>query len=402
LKEEPTLQGYRKSRLRNLFVVAQVAISFVLLIGAGLFIKSLLQARTNSVGFQPQNVLIASIDVGLGGYDQNRGTIFYQQLIPRIEALPGVRSASLAKAVPLDVGATQQIGVVIEGLATPRNTNMPVDYNVVTPRYFETLGIPLLEGRDFSQGDSLGSPGVVIVNEALAQRFWPGQHALGKRLAVSGGKGRMLEVVGLAKNSKYYGLREDPRPFIYLPFLQAYRSGMTLHVNSADDPRSLLNSVRQQVQQLDQGVPIFNVKTMTEHLGVALFELRAAAVLLSVFGLLALFLATSGLYGMMAYSVNQRKKEIGIRMALGAQRSDILKLIIREGMLLTLLGLIIGLAVAAGLTRLLSTLLYGVNAIDLSTYAIVTLLLAGVAFLSSLLPAREATKVDPIRALRYE
>ena len=402
LKDESSLQGYSKSRLRSLFVVAQVAVSFVLLISAGLFIRSLLKARTNNVGFQSQSLLIASLDVGLGGYDEKRGSIFYQQLIQRIEALPSVSSASLAKTIPLEVGVTQQMGVAIEGHETPSQTNISMDYNIVTPRYFETMGIPLLQGQDFSERDVSGNPGVVIVNEALAQRYWPGQSPLGKRITTAGGKGRVLSVVGLAKNSKYYGFREDSPPFIYLPFAQFYRPGMTLQVTTSEDPRTLLKGVRQQVQDLDRGVPVFNVKTMAEHLGVALFELRTAAALLSVFGLLALFLSTAGLYGLMAYSVSQRKREIGIRMALGAQQKDIFKLLIREGMLLTLIGLITGLVAAVGLTRFLSTLLYGVNSLDLLTYAFVALLLAGVALLASFFPAREATKVDPVRALSYE
>lgn len=401
LKDDSMLGGYRKSRLRNLFVVVQVAISFVLLIGAGLFIRSLLQARNSSPGFESHNLLIATVDVGLGGYDKQRGTVFYQQLLERVSGLPGVRSATFAKAVPLDITGTQQIAISFPGEETAQQRAINMDYNIVTPKYFETMGIPLLQGRGFDQRDTAESSGTVIVNEAFARRFWQGQSPLGRQIVLGGSK-TPLEVIGLAKNSKYYGWREDGLPFIYLPFAQTYRPGMTLLVNSVGDPATMVNSVRDLVRELDRGVPIINVRTMTEHLGVALFEMRAAAVMLSFFSLLALALATVGLYGMIAHNVNQRKREIGIRMALGAQRSDILKLVLKEGMFLTLTGLVIGIGLAAGLSQLVSSLLYNVSTLDLPTYGLVALLLAFVAFLASFLPAREAIKVEPIKALRYE
>ena len=401
LKDEALLGGYRKSRLRNLFVVAQVAISFVLLIGAGLFIRSLVKARSSSLGFESQNLLIASVDVGLGGYEKQRGTVFYQQLAERVAGLPGVRSSTLAKAVPLDITGTQQIGINFPGEETARQQAINMDYNIVTPKYFDTVGIPILQGRDFDQRDTSESPGTVIVNEAFVRRFWQGQSPIGKQVILAGNK-TPLEVVGLAKNSKYYGWREEGLPFIYLPFSQTYRPGMTLLINSVGDPATLIKSVRDTVRDLDRGVPIFNVRTMTEHLGVALFEMRAAAVMLTFFSLLALALATVGLYGMIAHSVNQRKREIGIRMALGAQRSDILKLVLKEGMFLTLTGLVIGVGLAIGLSQLVSSLLFNVSTLDLPTYGLVALVLAFVAFLASFLPAREAIKVEPIKALRYE
>jgi predicted permease len=401
LKDEALLQGYRKSRLRNLFVVAQVAISFVLLIGAGLFIRSLLKARNSSLGFEAHNLLIASVDVGLAGYDKQRGTVFYQQLEQRVAGLPGVRSVTLAKAVPLDVSGTQQTGITFPGDDIPNQTPRNIDYNIVTPKYFETMSIPLLQGRDFDERDTGETSGVVIVNEAFVRRFWQGQSPIGKKINISGGKAP-LEVVGLAKNSKYYGWREDALPFIYLPFAQSYRPGMTLQVNSVENPAALINAVRGVVRDLDRSVPIFNVRTMTEHLGVALFEIRAAAVMLTFFSLLALALAMVGLYGMMAHSVNQRKREIGIRIALGAQRRDILKLVLGEGLILTLIGLVIGAGVAIGVTRFISVLLYNVSPLDLTTYGLVALFLTGVALLASFLPAREAIRVDPIKALRYE
>lgn len=401
LKDEALLGGYRKSRLRNLFVVAQVAISFVLLIGAGLFIRSLLQARSSSLGFESHNLLIASVDVGLGGYDKQRGTVFYQQFNERVVSLPGVRSATFAKAIPLDITGTQQIGITFPGEEAPRQQAINMDYNIVTPKYFETMGIPLLQGRDFDQRDTAEGQGTVIVNEAFVRRFWQDQSPLGKQLILAGNK-TPLVVIGLAKNSKYYGWREDGLPFIYLPFSQQYRPGMTLLVSSVGDPAAMIKSVRDVVGNLDRGVPIINVRTMTEHLGVALFEMRAAAVMLTFFSLLALALATVGLYGMIAHGVNQRKREIGIRMALGAQRSDILKLVLKEGMFLTLTGLIIGIGLAVGLTQLVSSLLYNVSTIDLPTYGLVALVLTVVAFLASFLPAREAIKVEPIKALRYE
>lgn len=402
LKDESSLQGYRKSRLRNLLVVAQVAISFILLIGAGLFIRSLQQAQLSNVGFKSQNLLIASMDVSLARYDQSKGLNFYQRLIQRVESLPGVRSATLAKSVPLQVGNNQQMSVVIEGYETSQNVNLPIDYNVVAPNYFQTMGIALSKGREFTERDKTDAPGVVVVNQTMAQRFWPGQNPLGKRLSIAGRKGPYLEVVGVANDSKYYNVQEEPRAFMYLPFLQVYKPGMTLHINAAGDPTSVLANVRHEIQALDEDVPVYNVMTMTEHLDASLVTLRVAAVLLGLFGLLALVLAGVGLYGVISYSVSQRKREIGIRMALGARRSNVLKMVIKQGMLLTLVGLVIGLGAAFALARMLSSLLYGINANDLMTFASVSLLLVGVALVASFIPARKATKVDPMLALRYE
>ena len=402
LKDQSSSPGYRKSRLRNILVIAQVAISLVLLIAAGLFIRSLQSAHSVNPGFRAHNLLIASMDVSLARYDESKGARFYEQLIQHVELLPGVQSVTLGKLVPLELGANQQIGVAIEGYETPQNENLSLDYNVVSQNYFRTLDIPLMKGREFSGQDKIGTPGVVIVNETMAQKFWPKQDPLGKRLSITGRKGTYLEVIGVVKDSKYYSLREDPRAFMYLPFWQAYKPGMTLHVSTATDPEGLLGSVRHEIQSLDRDVPVYNVMTMTDHLDAALIELRLAAVLLGLFGLLALILAAVGLYGVMAYSVSRRKREIGIRMAVGAQRGDVLRLIVKQGMFLTMIGLLIGLGVSFALTRTLSTLLYGIKAVDLPTFIVVSLLLVGVSLIASLIPAQKAIRIDPMLALRHE
>ena len=400
LKDESAFQGYSKFRLRNILVIAQIAVSLVLLISAGLFIRSLRNARSTNHGFQTDNLLIASMDVGLQGYEESKGRNFYHQLLERIQRVPGVSAASLVQLVPLG-GDTQQIGVTVEGYEAQRDEKMSIDFNTVAPRYFETVGIPLLQGRDFSSQDRAETPGVVIVNETFARRFWPGQTPLGKRLSL-GRPRRFLEVIGVAKTANYNSLREDPLPFLYLPVEQRYVSGLTLYVRTTGDPANAISTVRREVQALEPDLPIYRLMTMNEHMGVALVEQRVAAVLLGVFGLLALVLASVGLYGVMAYSVSQRTRELGIRMALGARSGNILELVMRQGLLLTLIGLAIGLVLAFGLTRFLAAQLYGVGATDPLTFGLTALLLTCVAMLATFVPAWKAIRVNPVIALRNQ
>lgn len=393
-------QGYKKSRLRNLLVIGQVTISLVLLICAGLFLRSLQNAQNSNPGFEPEKLLAISTDVGLQGYDQESGLRYYQQLAERLNKLPGVETGSLGYVVPLSGGGQQQIAVQIPGYEPPPDTILAIDYNTVGANFFQVMSIPLLQGRDFSDFDTKESAGVCIINEAMARRFWPDGNAIDQQLSITRNK-TPLKIIGIVKNSRYYSLKEEPKPYLYLPFLQNYQSRMTVFAKTSSDAASLLPIVRSEVESLDKNMPA-RVLTMRDVLSFILVPQKLAAILLSIFSLLALALATVGLYAVMAYSVSKRTREIGIRMALGAQRGDVLKLILRQGMLLTLIGLVVGLAASVALTRFFAGLLYGISPTDFATFAAITILQVVVALIASYIPARRATKVDPLRALKYE
>jgi putative ABC transport system permease protein len=269
-------------------------------------------------------------------------------------------------------------------------------------RYFETLKIPLLRGRDFTTQDREGSPGVVIVNETFAARYFNGEDPVGRRISLGGDKGPWLEIVGLVRDGKYITVGEARAPFVYQPVAQRHESGMSLLVRTKGDPAATLPAVRGEVQKLERNLPLTQARTMNELLAMSLFGARAGAILLACFGLLALLLATVGLYGVMSYSVSRRTREIGIRMALGAQGGTVLRLVLREGMTLVGFGVALGLVAALALTRLLASFLYGVSPTDPVSFIVIALLLSAVALVASLLPARRAAKVDPMIALRYE
>ncbi|MEK6281434.1 MAG: ABC transporter permease [Acidobacteriota bacterium] len=386
--------------LRNILVTAQIAMSVLLLIGAGLFLRSLQSAVKFDPGFETQHLLLASL--GTGGTKMNRAQQqgFYQQLVERIGSQPGVRAVSLTTVVPLS-GGGQRRNVLIEGYQPRPNEDTELNTNVVGLNYFDTIGIPVVQGRDFGAQDRAGSPGVVVVNEELAQRYFPGQNAVGKRLRTDS-EGPHLEIIGVVRTAKYRNLRETPLPFIYIPLAQEMQENMTLLVRSTNEPSGLLPAVRSELQQLDKNVPVYAVKTMTEQIDAALSADRMTAVLLSIFGGAALLLAAVGLYGVMSYSVSRRTHEIGVRMALGAQTVDVLRMVVKNGMTLSLVGLAIGLAAAFAFTRVMATLLFEITPTDAGTYATVSVGLLLVALLACYIPARRATKVDPLVALRYE
>lgn len=392
-------RGRRKLALRHLLVVAQVALSVLALVGAGLFVRSLWQAQRADPGFDPDNVVLASFDPFLNGYDETRGREFYRRLVERAAARPGMQSVSLARRLPLTLSGIAFAAVTIEGYTPGRDEDIRINYETVGPNYFQTMGIRLVRGRDFNERDNEQAPGVVVINETMARHYWPGGDALGKRLKV--GKD-WLEIVGIAGEVKQRRLDEPPRPFLYLPLLQDYRSNMILVARTPLELGAALQAVQNVVASLDPNLLIFDVKTLDEHIGIALFLPRMAATLLSLFGLLALLLAAIGLYGVMSYSVSQRTREIGIRLSLGAQAGDVLKLVLRQGLLLSLIGVVTGLVAALAVTRFIAHLLYGVSATDPVTFALIALLLAGVALAACYFPARRATKVDPLIALRTE
>ncbi|MEK6301933.1 MAG: ABC transporter permease [Acidobacteriota bacterium] len=393
-----------RHRMRSVLVVGQVAVSLLVLICAGLFIQSAKNAEKMDMGFRTQNLSMASMEPEAQGYDETRGRHFFKQLIDRAGTLPGVLNASLASTTPLGFNNSIQ-DVYFEGRAAGREEEdrTAIFCNTVAYGYFQTMGTAVLRGREFTERDDEPSPKVAIVNETMAQRYWPNQEALGKRFALKR-EGPYLEVVGVVRDGKYVFLGEDPRTFFYIPFAQNYSGEMTLVLHSAGDDAAVLAGVRQVVRELDPDLPLYDVKTMTSHLrdGVALLFVRLGARLATAFGLLGLVLAVVGVYGVVSYSVSQRTHEIGIRMALGASAGDVLKLVAGQGLMLTSAGVLIGLFAALMVTRVMTNLLYGVSATDPLTFVAIALLLAGVALAASFIPARRALKVDPMVALRYE
>lgn len=415
LKDEAFVpeQSHRRFNLRNLLVIAQVALSLVLLVGAGLFLRSLRHTQGVDPGFDSDKILTATLNINLLRYTREQGQTFYQQIAERMKSLPGVESATLSRTVQM-AGSGRTNSLMIEGRQPPDNvfrnegtgndstSPLTVKTNVVGLDYFSTMGINLLNGRDFNQQDRDGSPAVVIVNETFARTHFPGDTALGKRLSFNGQRGPWLEIIGVVRDSKYRSLSELPTPFTYVPLAQNHETGMTLFVRTTGDPNSLAAAVRGEVQSLDRNLPVTDLQSMTTLIGDSLFAAKMGALLLGAFGLLALLLASVGLYGVMAYSVSRRTRELGIRMALGANRKDVIILVVGQGMKLSLMGVGIGLAISLALTKLLSSFLFGVSASDPVTYLLISLLLAAVALIACYIPARRATRVDPMIALRYE
>ncbi len=364
LKDETTFAGLRRSRLRSGLLTAQVSVCLVLLIGAGLCVRSLLNARSIDPGFDTQHVLIAQVDPGSLGYSEGKGKIFYKELLERLGALPGVSSASFTAYLPLGT-ARQTQGIVIG------EREIGIETTYVGPAFCRTMDIPLLHGRDFTAGDATASPKPAIINEAMARRFWPDRDPIGQRLGLPDDKThRGLAVLGVVKTGKYHTLGEEPQPVIYLP--ADYHPRATLLVRTE------------------------------QYMTLPLFPAHTTGLLLGAFGFVALILAVVGLYGSIAYSVDQRTREIGIRMAMGARPSDVLKLVVRQGLMLVVIGVAMGLVGAYGVTRFLASLLYGIGPTDPATFAGAAILLTSVAVLASYVPARRAAKLDPMVALRYE
>jgi predicted permease len=401
LKDESAAAGHRRSRLRNSLVIAQVAFSLVLLVGAGLIVRSLQQVKMIGPGFHTERALTMSVDPGLQGYSEERGREFYKQLVERAEALPGVRSASMAGYLPLALNRSST-SIYIEGQPVPRPGEVPeIQYTAVFPNYFNTMGISLVDGRDFTPQDGKESR-VVIINETFARRFWPGQSAVGKRISRNKAEGPFWEVIGVAKDGKYWTLGEDPTSFVYFPLMRDYESSASLIVSTTMDPKSMVNEIRREVLKMDPNLPVFDAKTMDEHMRLSMLPLKAGAWVAGSFGLLALTLAGLGIYGVMAYSVSQRTREIGIRMALGATSWNVLAVVLKQGVGLALIGLGIGLAGSFALTQLMSSVLYGVSATDFITFSAVSALLGAGILAACYVPARRASRVDPMIALRYE
>ena len=401
LKDETSIGGYRRSWLRSGLVVFQVALSLLLLICAGLVLRGLLNAQLLNPGFTPQQAIEMSFDLGLQGYDSSRTKEFKRQLMERVRSMPGVQNAGLSNFVPLSMNINSN-NIFVEGAPQERGANIPTAMtSSASPGFIGAMGTELLEGRDFTEQDGVARPPAAVINETFARRFWPGQSALGKRFSHEGGAGPWYEVVGVMRDGKYFSLVEEPTPFVYRN-LRPESDSLSLVVRTLSDPQSMIGALRGEFQQLDANLPVFGVQTLTEHMALPLFPARVAAILLGSFGLLALILAAIGIFGVMSYAVSQRTREIGIRMALGADSGGILRLVVGGGLKLIAVGMGIGFAGAFAGTRLMSALLYGVSATDFVTFVGIALLLTGVALIACYLPARRATKVDPMTALRCE
>jgi predicted permease len=400
--------GMTRHPLRSMLVVSQVALCVVVLVGGGLFLESLRQMARLDLGFRTDHLVMASLDLGLQRYEDDRGRRFLRTLLERTRALPGVESATIAVTVPFDYGVQLNDvgaeGQITEGGERDQDGYLAAGVNFVEATYHRTMGVTVMQGREFSDHDSEGAPKVAMINETLAKRLWPGQSPVGKRFRFGRG-GDWVEVVGLVRDGKYVLLSEEPRPYVYVPLDQHYRSPATLHVRTRNDPPALMPVLRRGLHEVDPNLPIYNVRTMDEHLrqsAMAMMPLRMAAILAGLQGAIGLLLAMMGIYGVVAYVANQRTREIGLRIALGARRRDVLGLVIREGWQLTMIGLGLGLVVALVMAFGLSRLLYGLNPFNLPVFAGVLLLLAAVAWVASYLPAQRAARVDPMEALRCE
>jgi predicted permease len=380
--------------LRGALVVTQVALSLMLLIAAGLCVRTLGNATAIDTGYQVGRVLTARIDLAKQAYSEDRGRIFQRQLLERIHALPGVEAAGFAVTLPLNDGRWEN-PVRREGDPTRVQTFQ----NMVSPRYFDAMGIPVLVGRQFSDRDDERAPKVAILNQTLARALWPDESAVGKRVTF---KGQPIEVVGVVRDIKGRNLFEPPGPMLYFPLLQQYTSGTVLHVRTAVEPAQLVSSLRREVGALDRDLPVYAVKPLEEHLTATLTPQRLLAHLISGFGVLALLLSAIGLYALLAYTVAERTQEIGIRMALGAQRTDVMRQFVARGMTLALSGVALGVAGASAVTPLMKSMLFGVSPLDPLTLTMVPLGLIVVALLACCIPAHRAATADPKIALRYE
>jgi predicted permease len=392
--------GWTSNPFRSLLVVLEIALALVALVGSGLFIRSMQNAQRIDPGFESKRLFVFAFDLGALHYDEGRAQQYFRAAIERGKAAPGVESATIASNFPLGGGLARTVfpegqdeGSGYRGTLTQLND--------IAPNFFETLRIPFVSGREFTDTDRKDTKQVAIINEAMAKQFWSDQNAVGKRFHFFG-ETLLREVVGVVRNTVVNNIGEEPQPLAYLPITQDYSPAVTMQVRTSGPPEAVISSVRRQVQSLDTNLALTNVNTIGELIDQGLWAPRVGAALLSVFGALALLLAVVGVYGVLSYSVNQQTREIGIRMAMGAQTGRVMQLVVGQGMRLAIAGLVLGLLIALAGMRVLSSLLFGVSAHDPLIFVSVSLVLAVAAFLACYIPARRATQVDPIIALRYE
>jgi predicted permease len=398
LKANPGSGATAHSWVSKALIVAQVAMSLVLLTGAGLFVRTLRNLNQIDTGFNRENLLIFRIDPSLSGYESARLANLYQQMTERIAAIPGVRAVTFSEHAPMFGNSFS--GIAVPGYRPRAGERMHVSTLAVAPNFLAAMEIPLLLGRDLSPQDNQQATKVAVANHTLAERFFPNQNPLGRHILVNGSD---IEVVGVARNAKYNGMRIAPPPQIYLPYLQTEPQWrISFSVRTAGDPITATVAIRRAVQSIDRNLPLFRISTLNEQIARLFAQERLFASLSSFFGLLALVLVCIGLYGVMSYTVTRRTHEIGVRMALGAQRGDVLQMVLRESLLLVLTGTLIGLAAASATTRFITGMLFGLTPTDPLTIALATLLLLAVAALASWLPARRAAQVDPLQALRHD
>jgi predicted permease len=417
LKDESFVPDERSRRfnLKNALVVSQVGLSLVLLVAAGLFLRNLRNRQAVDPGIDVERLVSAQLPVNLLRYTRAQGREFYTRVTERMESLPGVESATVSR-MPAFGGGGRTASLFIEGRRGSSERFQSegsggteaardrVNVNVVGRRYFQTIGVPLRAGRDFDERDGEPASPVAIVNESFRNLHFPEaelRQVIGQRVSLGGPEGPWREIVGVVGDSKYRALTEGPSPMLYLPLAQNHESGVLLYVRSAVDPASLIPALRREVQSLEPNLPLPEIRTMDQTVASSLYVVRMGALLLGIFAGVAVFLAAVGVYSVISFSIAQRTREIGIRMALGARADDVLAMVLKQGMRLVGLGLVLGLLLAAGAARSLETFLYGVRGTDALTFALVPLLLAAVAFVACLLPARRATKLDPLAALRY-
>jgi predicted permease len=397
-------EGRRRHIARNTLVVAQLAGSLLLLIVAGLFVRSLDKAQQIYLGFDPDHILNFSLDAQQVGFDKAHGEQFFRQVDERIRTIPGVVSVAQAFVVPMGVVSTDD-PVTVEGRPVEPGEHVPtVMYNDVTPSYFETLRMPILSGRAFTEADNEKAPAVAIINQTMAKRFWSTENVLGKRFSIKGPAGPFIEVVGVVQDGKYKSIVEDPMPFFYFPLNQVYVDFRTVHVRTSVPPEKLQRDIESSIQALAPDIAVKEMQTMPQSLqGLnGFFVFRFGAQLTTTMGLLGLILAVVGVYSVVSYAAVQRTHEIGIRMALGAAPQDILRMVLKQSVLIVGVGLTVGLAAALAGTRALASFIVGVDPTDAVTFVTVVVLLAVIALVACWIPARRATRVSPLVALRYE
>ena len=399
LKDASADGDERAKRLdaRKTLVIAEVALSLLLLIAAGLFVRSFQSALAIEPGFDVDKLVSAPLDINLLRYTRPQGREFYRQIVERAENLPGVESATVARVALLS-GGGRTLGFLVEG----RNSSHAVNANVIGPGFFEALGIALVTGRDFSDRDVDGSPPVVMLNETIVKMHFAGESPVGQRVRLDGERGPWREIVGVVRDSKDRSLGAIPLPTAYIPLAQNHETGMTLYVRTSASPASLVASIRRMIQALEPNLPVPNVQTMRDTMGTSLYAARLGAWLLGAFGVLALVLAAIGIYGVLSFSVSRRTREMGIRLALGAEPRDVFFLVVRDGMRLVGAGVVVGVAGALASGRSLASFLYGVSTTDLPTFAGVTVMLTSVALVACVIPAFRAVRVNPVTILRYE
>lgn len=400
LKEESSsvAGGSQHRHLLNGLVVMQIALSLALLVCSALFLRTLHNIAQANPGFEEDHVLTAAVGLNIAGYSNEEAQVLRHRILDRISAVPGVTVASLTDWVPMNF-SRKTTDAYPEGYPPHPHESLEVRRAEVTPRYFETLGIPIVEGHDFARNDNEKSQRTVIVDQLAASRYWPGQEALGKRLSIGG---RLYSVVGVVKNTKHAFVSEQPEPMIYLSYFERSDNETIVQVKTRGNPADMAPAVERAIHGIDGQLPVFDVRTMRETTQMANIFAVMQSTLAGMFAAIALILAATGIYGVVAYRTELRTHEIGIRVALGAARGDVLRLVLLQGVRLTAAGLGLGLVLAFALTRFTRGLLYGVSASDPLTAGCVTALLAGISILACCLPARRALRVDPVRAIRAQ